>query len=119
MSTEISAQGNATLSVASMPQSSARPGAPAPTPVEAVKAALPAEAASPRRLEQAVENLNRLAQSMRRDLHFSVDEASGHTVVKVMDAESGETVRQIPSEEVLSMARHLADTAGLILRTKA
>ncbi|MGE0080915.1 MAG: flagellar protein FlaG [Thiohalomonadaceae bacterium] len=52
-----------------------------------------------------------VAQYVRRDLNFSLDEESGRTVVKIIDAQSNEVVRQIPSEEMLALARHLARLA--------
>lgn len=52
-----------------------------------------------------------VAQYVRRDLNFSLDEGTGRTVVKVIDSESNEVVRQIPSEEMLVLARYLAQLA--------
>ena len=54
-----------------------------------------------------VEKLNRQIQSLQRELSFSVDEDSGRTVVRVLDSQTNEVVRQIPSEEVLKLARQL------------
>lgn len=70
-------------------------------------------------VRQAVQDLNQYAQSLRRDLHFSVDEESGETLVRVLDPESGEVIRQIPSEEVLSIARSLEKAQGLLFNTQA
>ena len=70
-------------------------------------------------IKQAVQDLNHYAQSLNRDLNFSIDETSGETVIKVMDHESGEVIRQIPSEELLAIARSLESAQGLLLSTKA
>lgn len=70
-------------------------------------------------IKQAVKDLNSYAQSLSRDLHFSIDETSGETVIKVMDHESGELIRQIPSEELLAIAHSLESAQGLLLSTKA
>ncbi|MCP4077351.1 MAG: flagellar protein FlaG, partial [Gammaproteobacteria bacterium] len=53
-------------------------------------------------------------QTVQRDLTFSFDEGSGQTVIKVIDSKSGGLVRQIPSEEVLSMATHLRDVESMM-----
>ena len=66
-------------------------------------------------LEKAVEGLNNHVQSVQRELQFSVDQDSGRTVIKVMDMETQEVIRQIPSEEALSVARHLNEGAELEL----
>lgn len=60
-------------------------------------------------LREAVSQINGYVQSVQRDLSFSVDEGSGRSVIKVIDRDSGETVRQIPSEEVLALASYLKD----------
>ena len=74
-------------------------------------------------LQKVVEQLNQHVQMIQRDLQFSVDEDSGHTVVRVVNAETKELVRQIPSEEVLRISRtikeQLDDTKGLIFQTSA
>ena len=66
---------------------------------------------------QAVSNLNDYVQVIRRELQFSVDKESGRTVVTVVDAETGEKIRQIPREEVLALARHMGSDmkSGLII----
>lgn len=51
--------------------------------------------------------LNDYTQSVNRQLQFTVDGDSGKTMIKVVDKETGETIREIPSEEVLEMQKHL------------
>jgi flagellar protein FlaG len=65
--------------------------------------------ASSSELQDAVNQINEFVQSVQRDLSFSMDEASGRTIIKVIDSESGKLVRQIPSEEVLALATYLHD----------
>jgi flagellar protein FlaG len=103
--------------------STPRPSSTAPArqelpPEQTVPAAGDDEAARAAELNSAVSNLNDYVQSLRRELQFSVDDGSGHTVVKVMDPGTGEMIRQIPSEEVLAIARSLEQTQGLLLNTK-
>lgn len=54
-------------------------------------------------LKNAVEQLDKLARLVRRELQFSVDETSGRVVIKVIDTKSNETIRQVPPEEVLNL----------------
>lgn len=67
-------------------------------------------------LQQAVAEMNKFIQSERRDLHFSVDEATGSMVIRVTDSESGELIRQIPNEMFLEMAERakITETLNLI-----
>lgn len=69
-------------------------------------------------------DLNRIAQTVQRNLAFSVDEPSGRTVIRVVDTATGDTIRQIPSEEALELSAHLksmlgTDTHGLIIESQA
>jgi len=66
-------------------------------------------------IEQAVTEINEYIQSIQRDLHFSVDEDSGLTVVRVRDKESGELIRQIPEDIFLSLAHNLKENQAINL----
>jgi flagellar protein FlaG len=70
-------------------------------------------------LNEVVESLNGNLEVLRRDLRFSVDDDSGETVVKVLDAETEEVIRQIPAEEVLELQKRLEEAAGVIFRGQA
>jgi flagellar protein FlaG len=65
-------------------------------------------------IEGTVRRLNELMAERERSLSFRVDEASGRTVITVIDATTQEVVRQIPSEEVLALTRAL-ETSGALL----
>lgn len=74
---------------------------------------------APVALATAVEQINDFIQIARRDLVFSVDERTGQTVVSVVDAQTQEVIRQIPSEEVLAIAARLDEARGLLFEDKA
>jgi flagellar protein FlaG len=59
------------------------------------------------KLPDVVKALNEYVQNNRRNLEFSIDEDSGRSVVKVMIADSGEVVRQMPTEEALRISNYL------------
>ncbi|MBX2807606.1 MAG: flagellar protein FlaG [Cellvibrionaceae bacterium] len=80
------------------------PGADADTPK-----------AAPVSIKDAVKEINDYVQSVQRDLHFSVDEESGLTVVRVRDKASGELIRQIPEDIFLNLAQKLKDDQHLHL----
>ena len=67
-------------------------------------------------LREAVVSLNGLAQDLHRDLLFSVDESSGDTIVKVVDRETDEVIREIPSRDLREIKARLNETAGVIFR---
>ncbi len=64
------------------------------------------------RLEKAVSDINAYVQNLQRDLEFRVDRDLGRTIITVLDSETREVIRQIPSEEVLKGARLLKERAG-------
>lgn len=84
-------------------------------------AAQPASVADPsaEEVKRAAQQLETFMQSMNRYLEFRIDEDSGRTVVTVKDRTTGDTIRQIPSEEVLRLAQNLGGKAhtGLIDQT--
>jgi flagellar protein FlaG len=47
-------------------------------------------------------------------LQFSVFEETGQTVVRVVDKDTGELVRQIPTKELLELAARLEDMMGIL-----
>ncbi|MCP4983458.1 MAG: flagellar protein FlaG [Gammaproteobacteria bacterium] len=70
---------------------------------------LPAQVADSAGISEAVSRINEIVQSIQRDLSFNLDEDSGQTIIRVIDSESGELIRQIPSEEALAIANRLRD----------
>ncbi len=69
----------------------------------------------PKKLDDAVRDLNEHIQVVQRELHFSVDEDTGQTVIKVTDLATNEVIRQIPNEEALNFARKLNEGVELVL----
>jgi len=74
---------------------------------------------SNQQLEQVAENLNQHVQNLQRDLHFSINDDTGETVIRVVDSESQKTIRTIPSEEFLEMTQQLNQTVGMLLNASA
>ena len=73
------------------------------------------------KVEQAVSQVNEFVQNLNRDLQFTVDEDSGRTVIKVLDTETKEIIRQIPPEELLRIANFLVEgkESSLLLKVQA
>lgn len=70
-------------------------------------------------LSEVTAQIEKFMNSMQRGLAFSIDEKSGNQVVSVLDKRSGEVIRQIPSEDMLVIARQMADkAAGILLKTE-
>ena len=54
---------------------------------------------------KAAAQLQSFVQSMGRNLNFSIDESTGYHVVRVVNPDTGELIRQLPSEELLKISR--------------
>jgi flagellar protein FlaG len=70
-------------------------------------------------LEQAVSSIAKNAQNKQRALQFSIDEVSGRTIVTVIDKQTDEVIRRIPSEEVQALAEHFGHGRGALVEAKA
>lgn len=57
-------------------------------------------------LKVAVEQINRYLADSKRNLVFQVDERSGRTVIRVINSETSEVIREIPPSETLVLARY-------------
>jgi flagellar protein FlaG len=70
-------------------------------------------------VEDSVKKLNDMASNMNVSIQFSVDPDTKMQVVKVVDASTKEVIRQIPSEEVIDIAKAIDKFQGMLVRDKA
>ena len=70
-------------------------------------------------LQRTVSDAQDVAEAAGASLEFTIDKDSGKTIVKVVDASTSEIIRQIPSEELLTLARNMTKLEGLLLDQKA
>ncbi|MFC5547992.1 flagellar protein FlaG [Massilia aerilata] len=112
------------------PAAQATPGAsePAPTAVKSGAAgpvdAPASTAAKPGKtdigqLDKAVEHINKSFEQSNQGVEFSIDKETDITVVKVVDRETREVLRQMPSEEALAVARQIDRMQGLLIKQEA
>ena len=59
--------------------------------------------------QELLERLSNLGQLKGWAIHFSLVPEFDRPVIKVIDAESGQVIRQIPSEEILQMNKRLQE----------
>ncbi len=85
----------------------------------AEQARLKSEAEERKPVEAAASSIQEFVQSIRRNLNFDVDDSSGRVVVQVTDSESGEVIRQIPSEDALKLAESLSEMRSLLFKAEA
>ncbi|KKO47046.1 flagellar protein FlaG [Arsukibacterium ikkense] len=76
-------------------------------------------------LQQAVDVVNQAVALEQRSLSFSIDDASGRSVIKVVDFATDELIKQIPTEELLKVAQdikrlqqEMGQSIGLLIDNK-
>ena len=69
-------------------------------------------------LQQSLEHLNRLMKDGGRNLSFAMDKALGHPVIVVRKEDTGEVIRQIPNEAVVSVAHNIELLKGILLNKR-
>jgi flagellar protein FlaG len=107
----------------------ATPRTEAGSPAAAPKTAAPVQTAdavrqaasvpSMEKLADAVKNINKALKEQAQGVEFSIDSETDRTVVKIVDKNTKEVLRQIPNEETLEIARALDKAQGLLIREKA
>ena len=73
--------------------------------------AIPREA-----IDQAVDKVSDALKVVARSLQFSIDEDTGHTVVRITDSATKEVIRQMPSKEFLEISKAVDKLQGLFIK---
>jgi flagellar protein FlaG len=68
---------------------------------------------------KTAQQLESFVASMGRNLSFSVDSTTGYHVVRVTNPQTGEVIRQLPSEELLKIAETMQQTGSGLVNQKA
>lgn len=69
---------------------------------------------SPEEVGQILEVANAALKSANNSLRFRVDDSIDRPIVTVVDEDSGSVVRQLPSEEIVRIARSIDSMRGVI-----
>ena len=69
-------------------------------------------------VREVVDELNLKMDQQVTRVNFDVDKETGRIVVQVKDVETGDLLRQIPSEEMLDFARNATKGVGVTLDTQ-
>lgn len=75
--------------------------------------------AEPPGIQQALDEVREALAPVAQNLRFSLDEDSGRTVIKIVDSTTDEVIKQIPSEEILAIAKALDKLQGVLIRQHA
>ena len=95
----------------------------APPPAAPVQFASAVEPIAPEpsaaEVRQAIHEINASMRAMSRNLEFSVDPDSDRIIVRIVDQQTNEVIRQMPSREALDIAKALDKVKGLLFSQRA
>jgi flagellar protein FlaG len=98
-----------------------------PTPASGTQAAqsdkqLPSSTNLPSdaQLQNALEKINQAMRQNNTNLEFSIDQESKQMLIKVVDSNTGETIRQFPSKEAIVISEAIDQfQKGILIKQKA
>lgn len=64
---------------------------------------------------RAIEHANRALEGVYTQFEFSIHEKTREIMVKVIDRDSGEVIREIPPEQILDMVAKMWELAGILV----
>ena len=88
-------------------------------PISTAQSTVSNKPESEEQIRQAVQKIQEVVDNLAHNLRFSIDEDTGKTIIKVMDARTDEVIRQFPTEEAIEIARTLDKVQGLLFNDKA
>lgn len=72
------------------------------------------------KLQNIVDGINRALKQADKNLEFSIDEDTKKAVIKLVDSETGDVIREFPSKEALAISHAIEQMQqGLLLKQKA
>ena len=92
-------------------------GGPTLSPVPAAKEVV--EEPTPPQVRAAVRQVNAELEIRSIGLQFEIDQDTHKVIVKVVDRNSGEVIRQVPNEEVVRIAKVMGEMSGLLVDAAA
>ncbi|OYV77259.1 MAG: hypothetical protein B7Z66_05295 [Chromatiales bacterium 21-64-14] len=114
----VQGQGGPPVGSAPVPAGAVLPGTSNPLPVGTPIGA-GVSPISEAAVNAAVRQLNQSVQATSSELQFSVDKQTDRIVVKVIDMKTNQVIRQIPSQDILSLDHRMQQLAGILLRARA
>ena len=101
-------------------ESDAKPVRGVDSKVEAdLRTPTPASTPTKEQVEQAAVRVKEVLRGTTSRLEIEIDSDLDKVVIKILNGESGEIIRQIPAQELLDLAKHLDEPKGLFVRERA
>ena len=94
-------------------------GSPAQAVTQSSSPAASGVVSAPADLSKAIEQIQGYLKDSGKNLTVTFDDAIDRYVTKVVNSDTGEVVRTIPSEEVLAVARAINEQLGGLVNQRA
>ncbi len=69
-------------------------------------------------LEKVIKEMNQFIQIFNSRIAFELDKETGKTILKIIDSQTNEVIRQIPPEELLRISKRISELLGLIINAR-
>jgi len=69
-------------------------------------------------IQKSIEDLNKKMDILNSQLRIEVDKDTGIQVVKIIDSETKEVIRQLPPDVILKIAKYIDEVTGLLFNEK-
>lgn len=97
----------------------AQPSAALDLPQVAVKQ-VAEQSPSTAQMQNVLDNINKALKQSNKNLEFTIDSDTKRSIVKLVDSETGDVIRQFPSEEALAISKAIDRIQqGLLLKQEA
>jgi flagellar protein FlaG len=73
---------------------------------------------SKEQLEREIENLNKFVQTSQTHLKFTLHEVLNEYYVQIVDDQTNEVIREVPSKKILDMVAKFHELIGLLIDEK-
>ena len=70
---------------------------------------------SEKQIQEAVDSTNREFEKLQTNLRFSVHKQTKQIMVKIIDSNAQEVIKELPPEKLLDMVASMMERAGLIV----
>jgi flagellar protein FlaG len=70
-------------------------------------------------VQHSLQEINKVLTGLSISVRFQVDPQFKEVIIKVVDQENGRVIRQIPTEDVVRIAKAMDDLTGLLVAQKA
>lgn len=70
------------------------------------------------KLKETVEKANQFLLGLKTQFDFKIHEGTGRTVVRLIDKQTHEVVKEIPPEKMLDILESVWDSAGILVDRK-